>query len=1092
MSAEMDEIWALFVDDGTQAMDAMETALLELDPQSGDTAAQGPHIAALFRAVHTFKGNSRVLGLGVVESRAHLAEDLIGLIRDEGVPLDAEIHALLLETGDRLRDMLEVTAATHADVDPAATEDLVARLRDKIARCTSPAAGQPQPAAEDAPAAADAPDAEDPAAAADAPAGMAATPASPDDGAAASADPAIRDAAPSAADPAPADPTAADPAPTTGQDSGARPDAPAAADSPADPHPAPAAPAMRLADDPTYRRIFDDMVADALTRLQASADPAVASRVVTDLAHAATQLGLDDWSAMLASHATGPTDSAALIAALTAMPGAGATQPPPRGPASASDSPDQPPCFLSRLQDPLAIIARIGIALSTGEALDTPRLTEAAGLVRSAADAEGYVRVSAAAAALPQATDPATYRRSELRLYEELAAVEDLLGEGTTDLGVSPATLRANWCADHVFDTLDELDRTLERLRRGEALDQGQRDLERLVRLVHHACRHYGLNMASQLAMSLLDLFGRGHAHGEAPDAILMRIARGFIDTLELVFDALREGEAPDTERLEQLFREASEVGFTGAGVMTATAVERKLGLPAEFHRVLSPESTRAAAAALAEGAHFHILRADVNDDNTLAEALFDFIGSGAIQAITNVTVFEGQKTIFDFLIATTLNDMALAEAMASMDPGGKRLILLRHLVPLDDDHAPDAAAGDDTSEAQPDTLPGLDLSAGMLERIGEIAAGQAMVHGMLGDLVETDLGESIESVLRLHGQDPRQARLALRALADRTMDRLRDLAQLETQLLGHMAELQQSTSELRSRPVETVLRPLVAMVATQSRSRGGAASMTTSGAEMQLDIALLDTLKRILRPLVLSRLGDGKGAPRRLHLAVNRSDDQLSITLDDDTLRSDDPAALDSVTAELTRAGGNLRRVRLPGGGERLHLSLPMNLVVLEGMVVGAGGTRYVLPVDAIRTILQPDPAALLTVAVGGGQKMLRLSDDEVIAVRPLPTALHAAGAAMGAQTGTAAAAPHQSKVHVVLGRAGQSVAIPVDDLVGQQLVLLRPLRGLMARLRNISGVALLSGGDVGMVLSPRALCDGCDTGPGTGPGTGLVAETA
>jgi two-component system chemotaxis sensor kinase CheA len=60
--------------------------------------------------------------------------------------------------------------------------------------------------------------------------------------------------------------------------------------------------------------------------------------------------------------------------------------------------------------------------------------------------------------------------------------------------------------------------------------------------------------------------------------------------------------------------------------------------------------------------------------------------------------------------------------------------------------------------------------------------------------------------------------------------------------------------------------------------------------------------------------------------------------------------------------------------------------------------------------------------------------------------------------------------------------VAIPVDDLVGQQLVLLRPLRGLMGRLRNISGMALLSGGDVGIVLSPRALCEGLDTGSGAG----------
>ena len=51
MSDEMDEIWALFVDDGAQAMDAMETALLALEKATGEQ--QPPHISALFRAART-------------------------------------------------------------------------------------------------------------------------------------------------------------------------------------------------------------------------------------------------------------------------------------------------------------------------------------------------------------------------------------------------------------------------------------------------------------------------------------------------------------------------------------------------------------------------------------------------------------------------------------------------------------------------------------------------------------------------------------------------------------------------------------------------------------------------------------------------------------------------------------------------------------------------------------------------------------------------------------------------------------------------------------------------------------------------------
>lgn len=1023
MSDEMDEIWALFADDGSQAMDAMETALLALD--GAPEAEQSSHVGALFRAVHTFKGNSRVLGLGVVESRAHLAEDLIGLIRDQGVPLDAEIHALLLETGDRLRSMLEATAATHADVDPAETEDLMERLRDKIARCT-PASGQDEDTIEDWETA---------------PAEVQAMP-EPD------------------ARPEP------DPVPEP---------EPAPVAEPQSAHPAskPGAP-TRLADDPTYRAIFDSMVTDTLSRLRKHVDagtPAPSRRVIGDLDHAAKQLGLDEWSARLCAYPADPSmdDVLTIISTIEGLNGSAtvAAAPQPAAPSANVDG------FFAQMAAPLSTVARLGLNFSTGEDPDPAVLAEVTGKIVSIADAAGYVRVSAAAADLTSAVTPVLYRRTELRLYEELASVEAVLGEDTSDAELSPAALLASWSADHVFDTLDELEAVLDRMRQGGDLDVGQEALERLVRLIHHACRHYGLETASQLAMSLLDLFGRGHARGQAPDAILMRISRGFVDTLELVFDALRAGEAPDTQRLEQLFAEASEAGFTGAGVMTATAIERKLGLPSEFHRVLSPESTRTAAEAMAAGHSFHILRADVNSDNDLAEALFGFIGSGKIKAITNVTVFRGQDTLFDFLISTSLDESDLSESLARLDPGGKRLVLTRNLTPVDDT-APEEAESS-AADRTGDITVGTDLSAGVLERIGEIAAGQAMVHGIIAELAENDLSESVDAVMRLHGQDMRQASLALRGLAEGVMGRLRELAQLESQLLGQMAELQQTTAELRARPVESVLRPLAAMVATHSRRYGREAKMTTAGADMPLDIALLETLKSVLRPFLMARISQEDAAPKRLHLTVRRSDDQLSVSLEDDGGEAPQGPEMETVHTELSRAGGEWRTVKLPGGGRRFHISVPMNLVVLEGMVVGAGGTRYVLPVEAIRTILQPDPATLFNVAAQGGQQWLRLSKDEVIAIRDLPSG--SAKTKRAAANGqTAAAGDHASQVHVVLGRAGHSVAIPVDDLVGQQLVLLRPLRGLMSKVRNVTGVALLSGGEVGMVLSPSALCGTLD----------------
>lgn len=163
---------------------------------------------------------------------------------------------------------------------------------------------------------------------------------------------------------------------------------------------------------------------------------------------------------------------------------------------------------------------------------------------------------------------------------------------------------------------------------------------------------------------------------------------------------------------------------------------------------------------------------------------------------------------------------------------------------------------------------------------------------------------------------------------------------------------------------------------------------------------------------------------------------------------------------------GGSVRLIRTPEGGHRLHVFLPVNLVVLEGMVVSARKTRYIVPVSAIRTILQPDPSAMLRVSGGeGGQSWwLRLNADELVPVQDFAGRAGAPGASIQP--------PPSGQIYVVLSVAQSCVALPVDELLGQQLVLSRPLRGVMSGLPGLSGVALLSRGDVAMVVSPDSIC--------------------
>lgn len=1070
MSDEMDEIWALYADDGAQALDAMETALLALGDGGSEDA--GAHVSALFRAVHTFKGNSRVLGLAVVESRAHYSEDLIGLVRDQGVPWDAEIKDILLLASDTLRAMLEETAATRADVAPDSSEDLMVRLKDKIARASgeapAPADAAPTAAAVDvagllAALGEPAPVEADP---------VEAAPVEPD----VTAEPAPV-VAPVAAQPA-AEP---EPARKRGKKPAATAEAPVAeataaeappAKAPAKAEPAPAEPAAaprsekRLADDPTYREIFRGMATDATRKLSAfletwDADPADAAararREADNLAHAARQMGLDDWTATLSAYLATPDPASETLARLLLSLGDLAEQTfgiaPAAGPAAAPDAPG----FFDTIRDALADIASYGTGFFCGETPEPRAVADRVATIREAARSAGYIRAEEAAARIPAAQTAQDFHAAELRLYEELAGVEAVMPDAARASGVSPREMLQSWCAEHVFSTLSELDATLERLRAAEDLDTEYQRLDRLMRLVHHACGHHRIETAGQLAMSLIDLFSRLHSRGQTPDPILSHVARGFIDTVEIVFDAITQGQTPDTASLEKLFEEASNICFVQDGLMTASAIERRLGLPKEFHRVLSPESVRAASEAIEQGLRFFIVRADINNDEKMAEAFIGWLSSDSARSITNVTVFDGTNTLFDFLLASAQDEAGMVEAMAALDPGGRNLRMTRMLVPTAE--TPETAPAD--PEAALAQIPQAGISAEMVEQIGEIAASQSMISHMLTELSEGDLFDSIDAMMRAAGNDWKRARPQIRATLTTYSTRLQELAQLENQLVGQITQLQEETVEIRSRRIETIFRPLEAFVQTYSRRNRREATTSFAGGELSLDLTILENLRRVLRNLAVARLEIGAGAPRSLHISFHRDEERVLAIIEDDGAASETSAALDEVRATVARFGGELRQVALPGTGMRFHLSLPLAMVVLEGMVVGVEGVRYVVPVDAIRMILQPDAEKRFRVSAAEGREMLRIGTDEIVAIQPLP-----------GPKGPPAATGTRRNVFVVLGAQGRSVAVPVDELVGQQLVLLRPLKGVLSGMQNMTGIALLAGGDVGMVVSANMLC--------------------
>ncbi len=137
---EMDEIVQEFLAESAEGLDLLERELVELERSGSDPE----RLAAIFRVLHTLKGNSSVLGFGQVQSIAHAGEDLLGRLREGSVAMTSEMAGGLLAVVDALRERVAniKRCGDEGGADPAA----VVRRLEHLLEPTAQSAAAPGPA----------------------------------------------------------------------------------------------------------------------------------------------------------------------------------------------------------------------------------------------------------------------------------------------------------------------------------------------------------------------------------------------------------------------------------------------------------------------------------------------------------------------------------------------------------------------------------------------------------------------------------------------------------------------------------------------------------------------------------------------------------------------------------------------------------------------------------------------------------------------------------------------------------------------------------------------------------------------------------
>ncbi len=343
---------------------------------------------------------------------------------------------------------------------------------------------------------------------------------------------------------------------------------------------------------------------------------------------------------------------------------------------------------------------------------------------------------------------------------------------------------------------------------------------------------------------------------------------------------------------------------------------------------------------------------------------------------------------------------------------------------------------------------------------------------------------------------------IALPALADAMSDATRLIGDLQAEIM---------TSRLV--PVGQIFDRFPRLVRDIARQLGKDVVLQIEGKEIELDRSVLDEIAEPVVHLLRNAVDHGlelpearetQGKPRagRLTLAAQRDRASVLITVRDDgkgidrarvlkkaialgivepgTTRLDDEAMLrciaqpglstaeqvtdvsgrgvgiDAVQSRVRVLGGSLEVATAPGEGTTVTIRLPVTLAIVRALLARVGDERYALPMTHVRETMERLPATIRQVQ---GRDVLVLRD-EVLPVLRLRDVVHL-------PAGRAAVLEEI----VVIERGDRRAGLVVDELTGQEDIVVKSFDAVRDGMALFSGATILSDGAPALIVDVGSL---------------------
>jgi two-component system chemotaxis sensor kinase CheA len=357
------------------------------------------------------------------------------------------------------------------------------------------------------------------------------------------------------------------------------------------------------------------------------------------------------------------------------------------------------------------------------------------------------------------------------------------------------------------------------------------------------------------------------------------------------------------------------------------------------------------------------------------------------------------------------------------------------------------------------------------------------------------------------------------------------ELIQGLQELSHHTRELQENVMAIRAQPVKALFSKAPRLVRDLSSKLGKQARLVMSGENTEVDKTVIEQLSDPMTHLIRNaldhgletpeeRMAVGKPAEGTIHLGAEHRSGRIIIEISDDgrginrarvlekaiekgLVERGQPltdeqidmlifapgfstadavsdvsgrgVGMDVVRKNIQDVGGRVVVQSTPGAGSRFILSLPLTLAVMDGMLIAVGDERYVLPLTNIVESLRPTAQQARSLVDVGDVLTLR---GEYIRLLPLHAIFGIRGAIVD---------PTKGLTVVVETEGGDRIGLLVDELLGQQQVVIKSLDSNFRPVEGISAATILGDGRVALILDVSALRH---MGERLAPGHNVAAE--